>query len=161
MSIGESREVRRSGANYIRGIIEPFRKYLIWAEASLVGVSSESGRVRRGYITVFWLVWDIPVIAVDARFGGCWCLRKDLGRSDCPTLVGEYPPYLGRSKYVHHRNSSGKASEVGGNRAWWIPESGKLDPGITSPVDKPVREILPARLKTGPGNGSLSGSLTY
>ena len=151
MYISESLEVRRSGANcWIRGIIGPFRKYLIWAEGSPFGVSSESaGRVRRGYITVFWLGWDIPVTAVDARFGGFWCLRKDLCRSDCPSVVREYPPYLGRSKSVHHRNSSGKASEVGGNRAQTIPESGKSDPGITGPVDKPVREILPARLRSG------------
>ena len=93
--------------------------------------------------------------------GGCWCFQKDLDRSDCPSLIREYPPYLGRAKSVHHRNSSGKASEVGGNRARWIPESRKLDPGITSPVDKPVREKLPARLRTGPGDGSFSGSLTY
>ena len=32
-------------------------------------------------------------------------------------------------------------------------DSGELDPGITGPVDKPVREILTARLRTGPGNG--------
>ena len=96
-------------------------------------------------------MWDIPVTAVDARFGG----------SDYPSLVREYPPYPGRSRYVNSLYSSGKAYEFGGNQARWIPESGKLNPGITGPVDKPVREILPARLRTGPGSGRFSGSLIY
>ena len=90
-------------------------------------------------------MWDILVTAVDAWFGGNWCFRENPGRSDYPSLVREYPPYPGRSRYVSLIYISGKAYEVGGNRAWWIPESGKLDPGITGPVDKQVREI------TGPG----------
>ena len=40
-------------------------------------------------------------------------------------------------------------------------ESRELDPGITGPVDKPVREILPARLRTGPGNGRFCGNFIY
>ena len=40
-------------------------------------------------------------------------------------------------RYVNHIYSSGKACEVGGNRARWIPEFWKL--GITGPVDKPNR----------------------
>ena len=42
-----------------------------------------------------------------------------------------------------------------------VGRSGKLDPGFPGPVDKPVREILPARLRTGPGNGRFCGSLIY
>ena len=87
-------------------------------------------------------MWDIPVTAVDARFGGCWCFREDPGGSDYPSLVREYLPYPGRSRYVNLIYSSGKAYEVGGNWARWIPESGKLDLGITGPVDEPVREMV-------------------
>ena len=52
-------------------------------------------------------------------------------RSDCPSLIREYPPFWGRSISAYLRNSYGKASMVGGNRAGWLPESRKLDPGIT------------------------------
>ena len=51
-------------------------------------------------------------------------------KSDCPSLVREYPPFRGRSQSAYFRNSLGKASGVGGNRARWIPEFGKLDPDI-------------------------------
>ena len=51
--------------------------------------------------------------------------------SDSPFLVRGYPPFRGRFISAYLRNSQGKAGGVGRNRAGWIPESGKLDPGIT------------------------------
>ena len=69
-----------------------------------------------------------------------------------PVVVGPPPRF---------RYSSGKAYEIGGNWAREIPESGKLDPGITGPVDKRVREIVPARLRAGPGNGRFGWCLIY
>ena len=46
-----------------------------------------------------------------------------------------------RTRYVRFGYSSEKAQGVGGSRSRWIPESGKLGPGITGLVGKPVWEI--------------------
>ena len=37
--------------------------------------------------------------------GGCWCCRKIHRRSDCPSLIREYPSFRGRSKSACLRNS--------------------------------------------------------
>ena len=109
-------------------ILKPIQKSskCVWVFRSTGANAFAKNQTRLAYedkrdlycITVIWLVWDIPVTAVDAWFGGCWCFRRDPGKSDYSPIVREYPPYLGRSHFVNHIQYSGKACRGGRNRAW-------------------------------------------
>ena len=57
-----------------------------------------------------------------------------------PPLISGKPVIPG-TLYVRLGCSSGKAQTVGGSRARWNPESGKLGSEITGPVGKPARKI--------------------
>ena len=62
--------------------------------------------------------------------------------SHSPSLVPGYPPFLGRRVATYLGNGQGKASGVSRNRPWWIPESWRSDPGISSSEGIPGSEDL-------------------
>ena len=79
--------------------------------------------------------------AADTQVGDADVSGRSEGGLTAP-LRG-YPPFLGRRVCTYLGNHlQGKASGVSRNRAGWIPESGRSDPGISSSDGIPSSEDL-------------------